>query len=235
MPSNDEAAIGILMLESRFPRVPGDIGNPGTWPFPVRFKVVANASPDRVVHQRAEGLLEDFIFAGQELIDEGVSAITTSCGFLSLFQQELASSLSVPVMTSSLMQVELINRMMPNGKIAGILTIAASSLSKDHLLHARVPEGTPIGTTEGGREFTRVILNDETSLDIELARQDNIEAAVKFKSDHPELGAIVLECTNMTPYAKDIARETGLPVFNIETLVTWIHSGLSPREFNVTG
>ncbi|MEM9277346.1 MAG: aspartate/glutamate racemase family protein [Pseudomonadota bacterium] len=232
MPSHDdEPAIGILMLDSRFPRIPGDIGNRGTWPFPVLYKVVTNASPDHVVHKRAEGLLGDFIIAGQALIDEGVGAITTSCGFLSIFQEELTSSLPVPVVTSSLMQVETINRMLPKGKRAGILTIAASSLSDEHLHHAKVPEDTPIGTTEGGREFTRVILNDEPELDVGLARQDNVEAALKLKEDNPDLGAIVLECTNMTPYARDITKETGLPVFSIETLVTWLHAGLLPRKF----
>lgn len=227
----DLPAIGILMLDSRFPRILGDIGNPTTWPFPVRYKIVAHASPELVVRNHAEGLLENFMVAGRELVNEGVCGITTSCGFLSIFQQVLSSSLPVPVLTSSLMQVEMVNRMLPAGKKAGILTIAASALSADHLRLANVPEDTPIGTTEGGLEFTHAILNDAVKLDVELARQDNVEAAKKLKKNNPEVGAIILECTNMTPYAQDIAVATGLPVFNIETLVSWFHAGLLPKKF----
>ncbi|MEM9332525.1 MAG: aspartate/glutamate racemase family protein [Pseudomonadota bacterium] len=233
MPQKDAPpAIGILMLDSRFPRIPGDIGNEVTWPFPVLYKVVKHASPAKVVRNRADGLLDDFVAAGKALIDEGACAITTSCGFLSVFQRELTLRLPVPIIASSLMQVELVNRTLPLGKRAGILTIAASSLSPEHLRLANVPVETPIGTTEAGREFSRVILNDETELNVEIARQDNIEAAVRLKKSNPELGAIVLECTNMTPYARDIARETGLPVYSIETLISWLFAGLYPQAFS---
>ena len=51
------ASVGMLMLETRFPRIPGDIGNAGTWPFPVLYKVVRGASPDHVVRRGAEGFL----------------------------------------------------------------------------------------------------------------------------------------------------------------------------------
>lgn len=225
------ASVGILMLEARFPRIPGDMGNALTWPFPVHYKVVRTATPDRVVRQGAEGLLPAFIAAAQELVADGVDGITTNCGFLSLFQHQLAESLPVPVATSSLMQVDLVNRLLAPGKRAGILTIAASSMTAAHLRAAGVPEGTPIGTTEGGQEFTRAILGNETSLDVALARQDNVDAAMALAERHPDLGAIVLECTNMTPYAADIRAATGLPVFSIETFVRWFQSAISPRRF----
>ena len=81
------ASVGVLMLEARFPRIPGDMGNAATWPFPVRYKVVRGASPDRVVRRRAEGLLPAFIAAGRELVEDGCDGIATYCGFLSLFQE----------------------------------------------------------------------------------------------------------------------------------------------------
>ena len=86
------AALGILMLEARFPRIPGDVGHAGTWPFPVLYKVVPGASPERVVRRRAEGLLEAFIAGARELVALGADGITTNCGFLSLFQRELAAA-----------------------------------------------------------------------------------------------------------------------------------------------
>lgn len=225
------AAIGILMLEARFPRIPGDMGNATTWPFPVHYKVVRSATPDRVVRGGAEGLFGTFLAAAKELVADGVDGITTNCGFLSLFQAELAAALPVPVATSSLMQVELVNRLLAPGRRAGILTISAASLTPAHLAAANVPPGTPVGTTEGGREFTRAILGDELTLDVEAARADNVEAARALAAAHADLGAIVLECTNMVPYAADIRAATGLPVFSIETFVRWFQAALVPRRY----
>ena len=219
------------MLEAQFPRIPGDVGNAATFPFPVHYKVVRGASPDRVVRQQSEGLLAPFIEAARELEAEGVDGITTTCGFLCLFQAELAAAVRVPVATSSLMQVAFVNRLLPAGKRAGILTISQSSLTPAHLSTSNVPPGTPVGTTEGGREFTQAVLGNKTELDIAAARDDNVEAARKLQAAHPEVGAIVLECTNMSPYAADIRAATGLPVFSILTLISWFQAGLSPPEF----
>ncbi|MEL7116410.1 MAG: aspartate/glutamate racemase family protein, partial [Pseudomonadota bacterium] len=152
------ASVGILMLEARFPRIPGDMGNALTWPFPVLYHVVRDASPDRVVRRRAEGLLDAFIAAAQSLVADGADGITTNCGFLALYQAELSAAVGVPVASSSLMQVPMVNALQPPGRRAGILTISASSLTSEHLARAGVPEGTPIGTTEGRRSFTRQIL-----------------------------------------------------------------------------
>jgi len=228
-------SVGILMLEAQFPRVPGDMGNATTWPFPVHYKVVRGASPDRVVRRGADGLQDAFVEAARELVADGVDGITTNCGFLSLMQADLQAAVPVPVATSSLMQVSLVNAILPPGKRAGILTISGSTLTDEHLRAANVPEDTPVGTTEAGAEFTRAILGNETSLDTDLARQDNVEAALQLSASHPELGAFVLECTNMVPYAADIRAETGLPVFSIESFVTWFQAGLTPRRFVQVG
>ncbi len=225
------AAVGILMLEARFPRIPGDMGNALTWDFPVLYRVVRDASPDRVVRQGGDGLLGAFIDAARDLVADGADGITTNCGFLSLFQDELAAAVPVPVVSSSLMQVDMVNRALPAGKRAGILTISGSTLTQAHLDAARVPAGTPIGSTEGGRAFTRAILDNEPTLDVEAARRDNVDAAVALRDAHPDLGGIVLECTNMCPYAADIAAATGLPVWSVVSLVTWFQSALVPRRW----
>ncbi len=225
------ASVGILMLEAQFPRIPGDMGNALTWPFPVMYKVVRDASPDRVVRGGATGLLPAFIGAARELVADGVDGITTNCGFLSLFQAELSAAVGVPVAASSLMQVAMVSATLPPGKVAGVLTISASSLTPAHLAKAGVPDGTPIGTTEGRREFTRAILGNELCLDVDAARADNVEAALALVAEHPEIGALVLECTNMLPYAADIRRATGLPVYSMASFVTWFQMGLMPPRY----
>ena len=226
------ASVGILMLEAQFPRIPGDMGNAVTWDFPVHYKVVRNASPDRVVRRNAEGLLPAFIEAGQELLGMGADGITTNCGFLSLFQAELSAALGVPVATSSLMQVPMVNALLPPGKTCGVLTISNSTLTEEHLKAARVPADTPIGTTEGMREFTRAILDNEPEFDVAAAAQDNIDAACRLVEENPQVGALVLECTNMTPYSAAIQEATGLPVYSMVSFVEWFQMGLSARRYD---
>ncbi|MEO9825166.1 MAG: aspartate/glutamate racemase family protein [Paracoccaceae bacterium] len=223
------APLGILMLESRFPRIPGDMGNAQTWDFPVVYRVVPKATPDQVVLKGAEGLQSHFIAAAKELEAEGVSAITTTCGFLCVFQDALAQAVSVPVVTSSLTQVAGINALLPAGKRAGVLTISAESLSTAHLTAAGVPLDTPIGAPLG--HFAEVILGDKPEMNIEEAQADNVAAARDLVERHPDVGAIVLECTNMTPYACAIKEAVNLPVYSILSGVNWVRSSLAPSEW----
>jgi Asp/Glu/hydantoin racemase len=225
------ATIGILMLETRFPRIPGDMGNALTWPFPVLYKTVAGASPDLVVRHKAEGLLDAFIAAAREMVADGADGITTTCGFLSLMQAELSQALGVPVATSSLMQAPMIQALLPPGRRVGVLTISKESLTPEHLSRIGVAADTPVWGTEGGTEFSRVILDDEPRMDVDAARVDLVSAARDFQAAHPNLGAILLECTNMMPYAADVRRVTGLPVFSIRSFVCWFQSSLAPARF----
>lgn len=226
------APLGILMLEAKFPRIYGDMGNATTWPFPVLYRVVLGASPEKVVLKGAEGLLPDFIAAAQELVRLGAEAITTNCGFLSLFQKELSAAVNVPVATSALMQVPWVQATLPPGKRVGIVTVSKATLTPRHLEAAGVPLDTPIAGTENGQEFFRVLIKAEkTDMDIDLAERDVVEAGVNLVKTHPEIGALVLECTNMPPYAAALQAATGLPVFDVYTMVSWFHSGLRPRRF----
>ena len=228
-PRETSPAVGILLLDTRFPRPPGDLGHPATWPFHVRFATVRGADVERAVRRGGEGLLEPFVEAGRALAGEGVAMLTTSCGFLAPFGPTLARRCGVPVVASALMQVPWVECALPPGRRVGILTIAASALTPSVLRAAGVAPGNPIGTVEGGT-FARTILDDRPTLDMEAARREHVAAARDLVRAHPEIGAIVLECTNMPPHAAAIAAAVGLPVFSIVTLVTWLHSGLVPIE-----
>ncbi len=219
------------MLETHFPRVLGDGGHAGTWPFPVLYRVVREATPKRVVSRNAEGLLPSFVTAARELIDMGADGIAANCGFLSLFQEELATACGVPVLTSSLMQVPWVQATLPEGKKVGVVTISKSTLTARHLECAGAPLDTPIEGTEDGRELSRAILGDESSLNVEQARQDVIDAGRRLVDCWPEVSAIVLECTNMGPFAGDLNDTLGLPVFDFYSCLSWFQSGLSPRRF----
>jgi len=224
--------IGILMLETQFPRIPGDIGNATTWDFPVLYKVVKKATPDVVVRKGAVGQLEPFIKAAQELERKGVRAITTNCGFLALFQKEMASAVNIPVFTSSLMQVPLAYMMIKESQRVGIITIHAESLTQRHLSCVEADQIPHIiYGTEGEEEFSRVILDDEIELDVSKSREELVRVAKRMVSEHPEVGAIVLECTNMPPYAAAIQKEIHLPIFDIYTLVTLVYHTVVKKDF----
>lgn len=225
------AAIGILMLETRFPRIYGDMGNAATWPFPVHYRVVRGASPDKVVRGDPKDLLDVFIEAGRDLIATGADGITTNCGFLALVQDELRAALGVPVATSSLMQVPMVQTLLPQGKKTVVLTISKATLTNAHLIAANVALDTPVYGTDNGRAFTRDILNDAPEIDIDACRQDMLDAADEIMANEPDAGAIVLECTNMVPYAADLRKRTGLPVYSIYSMVEWFQAGLLPRKF----
>ncbi len=225
------ASVGILMLESRFPRIPGDGGNAMTWPFPLLYKVIANATPERVVRERAEGLLDAFIAGAKELVALGADGITTNCGFLALYQRELATACSVPVASSSLMQVPWVRSLLPPGQRVGVVTVNAESLTEAHLVAAGAPADTPVIGTEGGTEFTRVLLGDELELDVAKACDDVIGAGRALIERDADVGAIVLECTNMGPYAAQMQRALDVPVYDFVSFVTWFHAGLRPRRF----
>ncbi len=229
------ARLGILMLEARFPRIPGDMGNAETWPFPVLYKVVRGASPQRVVRQRAEGLLENFLAAARELVESGADGITTNCGFLSIYQKELATHVGVPVATSSLMQVPFIQSLLPPGRQVGIITVDAKALTAAHLAAVGIDPCTPTVGAEGGREFTRVLIGNEPVLDVAAAEQDILDAGDALVRRHPEVGAVLLECTNMLPYARALAERLRLPVYDMYSFVTWFHAGLHPRDFGHPG
>ena len=228
------ASLGILMLETQFPRIYGDIGNAATWPFPVQYRVVRGATPDNVVRADAREQVDKFIDAAKDLVASGCDGITTNCGFLALIQDQIAEAVPVPVATSSLMQTPMVQQLMPAGKRVGILTISKSTLTEAHLKAAGVPLDTPIVGTEGMRAFTRDILDDNPSIDFDECRLDMLDAAKELVTNHSDIGAIVLECTNMTPYAADVRKYTGLPVFSIYSFVRWFHQSLVPDRFELT-
>jgi Asp/Glu/hydantoin racemase len=224
------ARLGILMLDTRFPRIVGDVGNAQTWPFEVLYHIVPGATPAAVVCENPEPFVRDFIAAGRELIAQGCTGIATTCGFLSPLRARLAQELGVPVAASSLEQAGLVQAMLGPGSRIGILTISGASLGITHLRAAGVPDTAVIaGMDHSG--FATSILGNSTDLDVDAARIEMIKAAHDLIQAHPDIGAIVLECTNMAPYADDIARALRLPVFSIYTYLMWFHEGLCPSAF----
>lgn len=211
--------LGVIMLDTRFPRPPGDIGSPATWAragIPVRFVTVPGASARRVVQAQDPALLEPFVEAARSLARQGARLITTSCGFLAGWQAEMQAAVDLPVITSSLLQCARL----PS---PGIVTFDAASLHAGLLQRAGVAAGTPVEGLRPGCELQARILADDTRLDQLQASDDVVEAAMRLVEKHPEVQHLVLECTNMPPYRAAVAQATGRPVHDLETLLldTW--------------
>ena len=152
---------------------------------------------------------------------------------MSLFQDDIAEAAGVPVASSSLMQIPWVQSTLPPGKRVGVITISKESVTPEHLEAVGVPLDVPLVGTEGGKTFTTSVLDDGDVMDFELAKGDLISAANDLVREHPEVGAIVLECTNMGPFSKDINLALGLPVYDVVSYLTWFHAGLRPQRYRV--
>jgi hypothetical protein len=220
IPNSAAAPLGVLMLATRFPRPPGDVGNPATWRRDTLFRVVQSAGPRDVVRDAAalaQGpVFEAFAQAARELQAHGVGAITTSCGFLVLLQGRLQAVVNVPLVSSSLV---LLPWLLDTESRVGVLTIASEHLADAHLRGAGVSPGrlrdvVVQGVAPGG-EFAQAILGNREQMDIERAGRDVVDAAVALHRRAPDVRTLVLECTNMPPHAQAVRDATGLRVLSL--------------------
>lgn len=223
-------ALGVIMLDTEFPRPVGDVGHPGSWSMPVRFKRVAQASPERVIRQGNQGLTDDFIQAGQDLVNEGCSALITSCGFLAKHQRVMAQALPVPFAASSLVQLPAVQALLGTHKKVGVITYDAANLGADHFLACGADPNTPvIGVPDGGA--FRALIEGGAPYDASALETEIVSATRRLLQAHQSIGAILLECTNMPPFAKAITQAVNLPVFDILTAGHWLYQSTQPRDF----
>lgn len=224
-------SIGILILDAAYPCIPGNVGNASTFPFPVRYKRVKEASIERLVKQKDITLLEPFIDAAIELQEEGVKAITGACGFMALFQREVSDAVDVPVFLSSLLQIPFIYQIKKQ-KI-GIITADSKSLTPEHFISVGVNKEIPllIGGMEDQKEFREAILEEKGTLDSDLIESEVVGVAKKLITENPDIGALVLECSDLPPYAHAIQKEVNLPIFDFTTMIQYVHTALVRKEF----
>jgi hypothetical protein len=230
---SEKRPIGILRMDNQIPRIPGDIANTSTFDFPVVFRVIPGSTNDRVVYQRDRSLLEPYLGGARELEAEGAAALTTTCGFLSMFQPELAAEVSVPVFTSSLLLVPLVQRMIGPDRRVGIITADENVLGDTHFNAAGWSPDTVKVAVRGlqdGPGF-RGFIEDRPVVDTEACGREMVAAARALVAEHPDVGAIVLECTNMAPYAYLVQEATGLPVFDVQLLANLVHEATHRRRY----
>ena len=225
--------IGILCLETYYGKVPGHIRNATTFDFPVAYKVVKEATVRRVVDQADPSLLEPFIEAARELEQEGVRAITSSCGFLVLFQRELADSVKVPVYISSLIQVPMVHRMLRRDQKVGIFAAKKDRLTEEHL-RAVGADSVPVCVVgmDAQEEFCEVVIDGKRKeLNMDRLEREVLSVVDVLVKENPEMGALVLECTDLVPFAHLIQQKAGVPIFDIITLTKMVYEVVVRKNY----
>ena len=234
--------IGILMVEGRFPRPPGAIGNALSFGFPVLHHVVAGGTGEVVVRQASrlsptsrqlQKVMAPWIAGAQALERQGCRAITTSCGFAILFQQQLAAAVSVPVWSSSLLLGPFICSGLVGGKKLGIITAEASAITPRHFKAAGLdPDRCAIIGMEGCAEFAATTWNDQPYMDFDRVEDEVVSVAQRLVSENDDLGAILLECSLLPPYAAAIQKAVNLPVFDFTHLIKLMHDAALREPFS---
>jgi hypothetical protein len=224
-------SIGILILDAAYPCVPGNVGNATTFPFPVRYQEVRGASIDRLLNQCDPSLVTPFREAALELQARGVKAVTGACGFMAIFQREIAAALDIPVFLSSLMQVPFVHAI--SGRPVGVITANAARLTPAHFAAAGVGPEVPVvlAGMEACPEFRSAILEEKGSLDSARIEAEVVAVARALVAEHPEVGPILLECSDLPPYAAAVAAATGRPVFDFISMITHVERAVVPRRY----
>ena len=225
------APLGILMLDTTFPRIPGDVGNSLSYDFPVLLKTVPGATVQRVVYEADADLLGQFIDAAGELEAQRAAAITSSCGFLSLFQEKVAQAVSVPVFLSSLLQVPMVFAL--TRRRTAIITAHSERLTEQVLACAGIDDRIPLAVSglQDASAFSDPIWKNGASLQKDAIQGEVLARAGSLLKRYPDIGAFVFECHNLAPYSRLVQQATGRPVFDIIDFAHWIFSTIDKRGY----
>lgn len=204
--------IGILCLESLFPKPRGHMRNPLTYGFPTVTRVIRGVDIPRLLFNPTPDLLEPFIQAAKELEADGVQAITGSCGFMARFQNQIAAELHIPVFLSSLLQLPLVRLMHGEKAEIGVLTASSQALTPAHFANCATPmESVHIRGMEGNPEFWETIIEGKRhDFDMERLEAEIVGSAAAFAREKA-LDALVLECTDLSAFSAPIQRAINLP------------------------
>ncbi len=227
-------SVGILYIENiNYPLMPGNVVNAYTYDFPVRMKAVDNLTNDRLFDADPT-IADDVVAAAKHLVEnEGVRAICSACGFFGNFHKQVAAAVDVPVAMSSLVQLPWINSLIKPGQKVGILSANGAALTSQLLENCGVKDydNIIVKGMENSREFAAVV-DMRGGFENGIAREELVQAASELMDSGEDIGAILLECSDMPPYAWAIQEFTQLPVFDFITLIKWLHNGTTQRPYS---
>ncbi|SER56937.1 aspartate/glutamate racemase family protein [Salipaludibacillus aurantiacus] len=225
-------SIGIILIDTFTPFIPGDVGNATTYSFPVRFQTVKGLTFDKLLN-KDRSMLEPLIEAGQDLVNEGVKAVTGDCGYLAMYQEELADTLKVPVFMSSLLQLPFMSHMLKKGEKIGVIC------SKADYFDEKILEGLGINShvslcvrgLEGQENFRKAAHDEIGIIAPDLIEQEVVSVARQLTEDEPAVKLLLLECSSLPPYAAAVQQAVQLPVFDYVTMINYVQSTLVQSRF----
>ena len=226
-------AIGILLLDTAVPFIPGDVANATTYAYPVRFKKVAGFTVARAIG-KDPSVYEALEKAAAELVSQGVRAVTGDCGFMALHQHRLAAALDVPVFLSSLLQVPFVCSIIGDSARVGVLTADSRSLD-DALLAvsgAVDPDRVVIAGLQDCVEFYRFAIEETGTLDADAVREEVVAVAEQLVDSDDSVKALLLECSLLPPYAAAVQQAVNLPVFDYVTMIDFVFSAVVRRRYD---
>jgi len=224
--------IGILHLKVWYPLLPGNVVNANTFDFPVRYKLIPDATQLKV-HRGDPSLIENIIQAGKELEVEGVRAICGACGYLGNFQKQVSSSLDVPVFLSSLLQVNMITQGLKKNEKIGVLCADKKSFKLKLLESCGISDPSKLVVSGIGERpnFSSILKSDRGYFDNEGIKKEVVNAAKELVIKNDNIGALLLECSDMPPYSSLVQQEIGLPVFDFITMINWVYSSVAQTPY----
>jgi len=230
--SNHQRPIGIITLDENIPCPPGTPGNPATFSHPVCYETVRGV--DILEPENPDGL-KSFLAAGRTLVEKGVFAIAGNCGLMIVYQDQLAAALPVPVFLSSLLQLPFIARMYSPESAIGIIASSRNSLKADHLRLASqgTTTKTVVASMDGRKHFCEAV-REHGVLNFEGVQAEVVAVALELATQNPDVRSILLECVDLPPYATAVQEAVGLPVFDITTLISHVHSSFVRKPFGDT-
>ncbi len=233
--------LGVMLLDDVYPGFPGDVRNASGYPFPIQYEVISGVDIKKlVVDADKSPCLLPVIQAARKLEKLGCRAIVGECGYFAYFQREVAASVKIPVFMSSLLQAPLAQQLIGASRTVGILMANARYLTDRHLESVGIRLGSNYvigGAMDDGRcpefdhlwtEGLRTVL---PAADYAKAESEFLAAAAAFYERHPNMGAMVLECTGFPPFARALQREIGIPIFSWGTLMDFAYSVVVHRDY----
>jgi len=235
-------SVGIMKFEGkRYPLPRGDVANPATYPFPVLIREIPGVSNNPYPPlTKDDGSYTDVV---QKCIDEavrletdGVDSIAMCCGFFSLIQPIMAAAVNIPVLTSPLIMIPVIQQMLRPQQSIVVVTASEKLLSEEFFsaVGANRNEGIIVAGLDESRVFNSMCMGGTAvSYETDELREDVVLAIQQAQESDPDAGAVLLECTTLPIFGAEIGERTGLPVFDFIACIEWMHRALVPTRYSV--
>jgi hypothetical protein len=232
------ATVGILQLPANIPMLPGDLGNPTTFDFPVLYELIEEIDPFWVLAEEPHPVvMEKVIAACKRLTMQGVTTIIGNCGFFANYQPEVAESLDpgVQFFPSSLNQVPMLLISIGSNKKVGILTASKKLLMPSPALKnvgvtdEDMKRIVVYGNEDG--EQMKLVTGETGRFNPKALEKELVDLATKMIKEHPDVGAVVLECTEFPPYAHAIQNAIRRNVWDAVTMTNFMHAGAMRAPF----